>query len=232
VQIATELAAEARRAAHAATAENREADVSTMSRLRVLPATLLLDAVRLTPVQQVQYFIPVVKHAGVVADMSDTTQVFTHACRLLIDKVAQLDDAAHLGSLMRWMLTVLPVDHRPGLNISRVLNTSHPPHIDNVADGAVDSLGMAIDAERYQSFWGLQASLQANDVLLSAERWTACAAQIETVLAAFSGPVQVSTIQIASLYKVPRSLHHYSAASVAQGLHRLFCSVKGIVFVN
>ena len=207
LQIATELATEARQAAHTATSEGKEADASKLHCMRALPATLLLDAVRLTPIQQVQHFVPVMQRAGFVADIAETQQVFTHACRILIDKVAQVEDVALLGSLMRWMCGVLPIDHRPAMNISKVINASHLPLIEEVAEGALDSLGMAIDSERHARFWGLQANLQANDVLTSPDRWTQTAAQIETVLAAFAGPVQVRL-----------QLHHAHCAPCMRGL--------------
>jgi THO complex subunit 1 transcription elongation factor len=192
-QVATELAAEARRAAHAANADGQAADAARLAPMRALPTSLLLDAVRLTPIQQVQHFVPVVQRAGFVADIADAHNAFTHGCRVLIQKVSQLEDAALLGSLMRWMCTVLPVDHRPALNISNVINAeSHKPHVEEVAAGAVDSLGMAVDGQRYAQFWRLQESLQQADVLTTPERWTEAAAQIEAVLSAFDGPVQAS----------------------------------------
>lgn len=188
MQIGIELAAAARRAG----GTGKDADATgRLARLRALPASLLLDAVRLTPVHQVERLVPVMKRAGFAADSVEAQNLFCNACRVLIDKISQLQEAVLLGSVLRWIQTVLPVDHRPSLNISNVINAEHAPHIETVAAGALDSLGMRVDAAQYEQFWRLQASLQASDVLTNPERWTACVAQIEVVLAAFAGPVQV-----------------------------------------
>jgi hypothetical protein len=191
MQTATELGAEARKGALSAPSEGGDVEQIKMLRMRALPASLLLDAVRLTPIQQVQFFVPVVKCAGFVADTVDAQHLFTHGCRILIDKVSQLEDAALLGSLTRWMCTVIPLDHRPSLNISKIINNAHPVHIEDVPEGTLDSLGMTVDGAKYTQFWELQSSMQATDVLTSAEKWTACAAQVEVVLQAFEGPMQV-----------------------------------------
>ena len=190
--MARELALEAGTAAHVRSSTGEAAAPDTgIARMRVLPAALLLDAVRLTPIQQVQHFVPVATRVGIKADISEAQQAFTHGCRILIDKVAQLEDAALLGSLMRWMCSVLPVDHRPAVNISKVINSAHAPQLEDVPEGAVDSLGIPVDAARHADFWRLQASVAATDVLTNAESWAACARQIETVLGAFASGVQV-----------------------------------------
>jgi hypothetical protein len=193
LQIGTELHTASRKAAR----DGADSDAIHLSRIRALPASLLLDAVRLTPITQVEHLVPVIKNAGFVADGPEAQNLFCHACRILIDKISQLEEAVLLGSVIRWIQTVLPIDHRPSLNISSVINTDHPPHIENVPEGTLDSLGIAVDGERYKKFWQLQASLQACDVLSSAEAWTACTARIEVVLKAFDGPIQVLALFLA-----------------------------------
>jgi hypothetical protein len=192
LQIGTELHAASRKAARNK-ADTSDAEAAQLSRLRALPPSLLLEAVRLTPINQVELLVPVIKNAGFVADGPEAQNLFCNACRILIDKISQLKEAVLLGSVIRWIQTVLPIDHRPSLNISSAINMDHPVHVDDVPEGTLDSLGIAVDGERYRQFWQLQASLQAADVLSNAEAWTACVSRIEVVLKAFHGPIQVLT---------------------------------------
>lgn len=198
LQAATELSNEAGTLARTSQSGSADQDTTTLTRLRTLPCTLLVEAIRLTPIHQVQFIVPLLQRAAFSAEVTEAQHTFTFGCRLLSDKVAQVEDAALLGSLTRWMCTVLPLEYRPAFNISKVINSTHPPHIEDVADGAVDSLGMAIDGEKYRLFWGLQSSLQAVDVLTAPDKWAACAAQIEEVLRTFEKPSQVCPLSASS----------------------------------
>lgn len=89
------------------------------------------------------------------------------------------------------MLKHLPTSYRPAANIGFAINTAHPVRVGEVSENMTDSLGNAVDAERYKNFWSLQSSIYDADVLKDGNKWAQCMERIECVLAACEGPTQV-----------------------------------------
>lgn len=89
------------------------------------------------------------------------------------------------------MLQHLPANYKPAANIGFAVNSGHPVRVAEVAPNTADSLGNAVDASRYTTFWSLQASMYDADVLKDGNKWALCVERIECVLTACSGPTQV-----------------------------------------
>jgi hypothetical protein len=105
--------------------------------------------------------------------------------------VVESEGAEQLGRISRWMLKHLPATYKPAANIGFAINTAHPVRVDEVPPNTTDSLGNAVDTERYTSFWSLQSIMYDADVLKDGNKWAQCVERIECVLAACSGPTQV-----------------------------------------
>lgn len=115
---------------------------------------------------------------------------FTQNCTLQA-LVVESEGAEQLGRISRWMLKHLPTSYKPAANIGFAINTAHPVRVAEVPDNSTDSLGNAVDAARYASFWNLQSSMYDADVLKDGNKWAQCVERMECALTACSGPTQV-----------------------------------------
>jgi hypothetical protein len=157
---------------------------------------MMCDIVHVTPVLEVTACTDVLQRS--MEEYSDFTlqrtaeiMAFSQACLALQALVVDSDGEEQLGRVIRWMAQHLPVSHRPAANIAFSLNTGHPVRVLDVPEGAVDSLGNAVDHDHYTTFWRLQTSLYDPEVLQSGDKWAECVKRIECVLASCVEPPQV-----------------------------------------
>ncbi|KAL6785389.1 hypothetical protein ACKKBG_A00065 [Auxenochlorella protothecoides x Auxenochlorella symbiontica] len=80
------------------------------------------------------------------------------ACNLLIHRLSKSQNSLFAGRLLIFLAKLLPLMERSGVNLQGAFHTENSTPVEDVAEGALDSLGKTVDAEFYGTFWSLQAA--------------------------------------------------------------------------
>lgn len=127
-----------------------------------VPAALMEQVLEATPVNECAapfgYLEAQLEAFRAPAVRQRASLTLQRACNTLLHRLSKSQDARLAGRVLLFLARLLPLMERSGVNLQGAFDAENATPVEEVEEGAEDSLGRPVDAAFYRSFWALQAT--------------------------------------------------------------------------
>lgn len=127
-----------------------------------VPAALMEQVLEATPVNECAapfgYLEAKLEAFRAPAVRQRASLTLQRACNTLLHRLSKSQDARLAGRVLLFLARLLPLMERSGVNLQGAFDAENATPVEEVEEGAEDSLGRPVDAAFYRAFWALQAA--------------------------------------------------------------------------